>query len=167
MFSTSATSDPFTILISASDLDDWFQAFPNGIPNGSVTKLDVTMTRSVSQNAETKPDRLRAPEVVFPLDGVELSEFPRITRLRWSPVPGAISYALDIEACQGFISREKGCVNAVPLQSPSFAPTSGIESTGYEFLFIGNQPGRWRIWAVDSEGRPGIKSSWMTFFYLL
>ena len=32
--------------------------------------------------------------------------------------------------------------------------------------FVGAQPGRWRVWAVDKEGREGFKSPWRLFVYL-
>jgi protein TonB len=31
--------------------------------------------------------------------------------------------------------------------------------------FVGNQPGRWRAWAVDSNGRRGPKSEWRMFMW--
>jgi hypothetical protein len=41
-----------------------------------------------------------------------------------------------------------------------------LNSTSYEFGFAGAQPGRWRVWAVDKDGREGFKSPWRTFVYL-
>jgi len=34
-----------------------------------------------------------------------------------------------------------------------------------EFSFVGAQPGRWRVWAVDKEGREGFKSPWRRYVY--
>lgn len=45
-------------------------------------------------------------------------------------------------------------------------PASGIVSTTYEFEFVGAQRGRWRVWALDKEGREGFKSAWRSFVYL-
>jgi hypothetical protein len=36
----------------------------------------------------------------------------------------------------------------------------------YEFDFVGAQPGRWRVWAIDEAGREGFKSPWRLFVYL-
>jgi eukaryotic-like serine/threonine-protein kinase len=33
----------------------------------------------------------------------------------------------------------------------------------YSFDFVGAQPGRWRVWAVDPEGREGSRSAWRRF----
>jgi len=41
---------------------------------------------------------------------------------------------------------------------------SGIVGTTYEFMFIGAQPGRWRV-AMDREGREGFKSPWRVFIH--
>jgi hypothetical protein len=35
----------------------------------------------------------------------------------------------------------------------------------YTFDFVGAQPGRWRVWALDKNGKPGQKSPWWTFHY--
>jgi hypothetical protein len=54
------------------------------------------------------------------------------------------------------------CAAALP---QSTQPQAVIEGTGYEFPFIGAQPGRWRVWGADARGRPGAKSAWSEFFY--
>ena len=40
---------------------------------------------------------------------------------------------------------------------------SRLNNTNYTFVFVGAQPGRWRVWAVDAAGRPGRKSPWWEF----
>ncbi len=39
----------------------------------------------------------------------------------------------------------------------------GVRKSPYGFEWIGMHPGRWRVWAVDSEGRAGNKSDWTYF----
>jgi len=39
----------------------------------------------------------------------------------------------------------------------------GGSSTTYTFNFVGAQPGRWRVWAVNGSGMPGSKSGWREF----
>jgi hypothetical protein len=43
---------------------------------------------------------------------------------------------------------------------------SSLTETSFEFDFIGAQPGRWRIWAIDKDGREGFKSPWRVFIYV-
>jgi hypothetical protein len=30
---------------------------------------------------------------------------------------------------------------------------------------MGAQPGRWRVWAMDKDRRPGVKSPWRRFIH--
>jgi hypothetical protein len=41
-----------------------------------------------------------------------------------------------------------------------------LPNTTIEFMFRGAQPGRWRVWAIDKNGRPGSKSAWQRFVHL-
>jgi len=43
---------------------------------------------------------------------------------------------------------------------------SGLTDTSYTFDFVGKQPGRWQVWAIDENGIPGPKSGWWGFTYL-
>ncbi len=162
-FLLAAIDGPFSVDITADGYNDWFMSFPKGLTAGAVRQLEVALGENASIPA-AKFDRLPAPEIVFPLNDAELYGFPRITRIQWSPVPGAASYSIDIELCEG-LRKEKGCFGSVPLQMPTYEPTAGIKDTHYEFEFIGQQPGRYRVWAVDSDGRPGKKTKWLVFYY--
>ena len=44
-------------------------------------------------------------------------------------------------------------------------PNKTTSATEAEFDFLGAQPGRWRVWAVDASGIEGPKSGWGTFSY--
>ncbi len=46
---------------------------------------------------------------------------------------------------------------------PQAAPLPA--GTSNTFTFIGAQPGRWRVFAVDAQGRPGFKSPWRVFVH--
>jgi hypothetical protein len=48
---------------------------------------------------------------------------------------------------------------------PHTPPPKETTSTEYQFDFVGAQPGRWRVSAVDDSGREGPKSDWWTFRY--
>jgi len=39
----------------------------------------------------------RTPEPISPLSGANLDHFPRVTELKWQPVPDAISYSVEVE----------------------------------------------------------------------
>jgi len=39
-------------------------------------------------------------------------------------------------------------------------------ATEYTFEFVGAQPGRWRVWPVNKQGKRGNPSEWRTFRYL-
>jgi len=100
---------------------------------------------------------LEAPAVLSPPDGSIFHTFPRRLVMEWAPVPGAATYAVEIdyfEAGLGWNSdRTGGFARTVPTMS---APT-------YAMDFVGDQPGRWRVWAVDAAGQPGVKSAWLKF----
>jgi TonB family protein len=71
-------------------------------------------------------------------------------------VPGAASYAVEVDYFEtgGWNSaRTGGVVHDVPNMA---APTYAID-------FVGQQFGRWRVWAVDAKGRPGARSPWLRF----
>jgi len=159
-FRLSAIAAPFSVHVSADGFEDSFVTVPSGVSSGSIKDLEIAMTKALSVAGDSLP----APQVIFPTDGSDLYGFPRVTRLQWSPVSGAKGYAVDIEVCQGS-TKDRVCTGSMPLQHPSNAPTSGIEATNFEFTFVGTQPGRWRVWALDNEGRPGRRSPWITFFY--
>ena len=109
---------------------------------------------------------LPAPVQLSPAEGAVFDHYPRVTKLSWSPVEGAVSYAVEVDSCAGGVKDKQACLNPQPLRIKSNAPTSGIVNTAYEFTFGGMQTGRWRVRAVDKEGREGFKSSWRQFIYL-
>lgn len=163
--SVAAPDTAFILQVSAEGYEDWDMPFPSGVPARTSKEVAINLVRT--SPSRSKGTRLAAPEILSPADGTDLYMSKRITKVEWVPVVGAESYTLDIEFCDGMAPRSRGCVDPHPLQFPGWEPTSGIKTTSYEFNFIGAQPGRWRVWAVDSEGRPGSKSDWYTFFYHL
>lgn len=114
------------------------------------------------------PARLPAPIQLAPLENQIFDVFPRNTKLEWSPVAGAASYALEVESCWRPSSEEQKrlpdygeCTNPSP-----FEEKYGLHMTSYEFFFKGAQPGRWRVWAIDQNHQPGTKSPWRLFTYV-
>ena len=164
-----AISESFSVEVNGNGYDDWYARVP-GVPSGSEKELKIALIHSTPTANER--DRLPAPAPITPLDGTDFGAGPpdaiklaRYTKLEWAAVPGAASYSVEVEFCDGIKSREEGCKNPHSLQFPNWPPASGIDRTSYEFNFIGSQPGRWRVWATDADGRPGLRSPWNTFFY--
>jgi protein TonB len=40
-----------------------------------------------------------------------------------------------------------------------------VTATKFTTEFPGNQPGRWRVWAIDGAGRPGPRTPWREFTF--
>lgn len=163
---------PFTMEISAPGYQTAYGETsrelglqPLQIFSGTVKQLKVYMHRGT----DTGPANLPAPKIVSPADRTVLLNVapPRMLTVEWSAVPGAATYTVEVDVCEweqpdGGECRKGTSPLALWRQQP---PPTGIEATKYEFLFPGTQPGRWRVWAVDAEGRPGDKSPWTLFIY--
>lgn len=182
-FTVPAPHVPFNLRIKADGFDDWLG--PNGgdketpiiVAPESKTELTVFLKRSEASAGKAVSDfekqagvNLPAPVQLSPAEGIVFDHYPRLTKLEWSPVEGAVSYSVEVDYCAGGIGTKggrnsQGCVNPQPLRVTSNPPASGIVSASYEFNFIGACPGRWRVWAVDKEGREGFKSPWRRFVY--
>lgn len=168
-------SVPFTIQISAPGYEDWHGDEGEGrrpetmqVAPGATREISVSLRKSAARggDAQGRPV-LKAPQPLSPAADAELDHFPRVTRIEWSAVPRAASYTVEVEFCMPGGADRKECVDPHPLEYPLAPPQSGIEGTSYEFLFLGGQPGRWRVWAVDAQGRAGAKSQWSKFVYTL
>lgn len=112
------------------------------------------------RKVSTSMTSLSAPRLISPVDRTVFNHYPRNTTLRWSPVRGAVSYTVEID-CYDCCQFNQWCsdVGGQTRIEPN------INSTNYSFKFVGAQPGRWRVWAVDAVGRKSPKSSWYKFRY--
>jgi hypothetical protein len=176
---------PFTMRVVSAGYEDWTMGGgvltslagsrkgPGSllVRSGNNAEFAVYLKRKVpSTDDPTKAEdekRLLAPTQLAPPDNQVFDLFPRNTKLEWTPVAGAISYAVEIEACwhRSPVVRERlpddgECINPSP-----FEEKFGLHETTYEFRFKGAQPGRWRVWAIDKDRRRGIKSPWRKFSY--
>ena len=98
---------------------------------------------------------LAAPLLHSPTDGKTFAHYPRQTELVWAAVQAASGYFVEVEVSMrgiGFVPE--------PFASPRL-----VRDTTYAFNFVGANPGRWRVWAVDASGRPSVPSAWGTFRY--
>jgi serine/threonine protein kinase len=102
-----------------------------------------------------------APNLLSPADQVMINAFPRNTQLTWTSVPGAVKYRVQVQ-----------CSAPIPgadwFDLPYFLAPEYQETpdTVFRFEFVGRQPGRWRVWAVDNKGREGARSIWRYFDYV-
>jgi hypothetical protein len=99
------------------------------------------------------PQRLTAPVLVGPANGVVLHNYPRATTLEWKAVSGAASYDVQIlcDTCG----------------STAWSVWSEKNTTGtsYAFTWVGDNHGRWRVTPVDSAGKRGPVSATWEFSY--
>jgi len=110
--------------------------------------------------AAASTTRLNAPRQVSPANGKTFSHFPRKTTLSWKGVPKAKSYAVELD-CYGCCQGGKWCTDI----GKEWKVEHNLTQTQYTFNFVGAQPGRWRVWAVDNRGKAGRKSGWWKFNY--
>lgn len=103
---------------------------------------------------------LKAPRQIAPPDGSVFDHYPRTTVLQWSKIPGASSYVIEID-CYHCCEVDQWCTDI----GQEWKITSDITSESFSTEFVGAQPGRWRVWAVDSNGVESPKSPWWVFRY--
>ena len=176
-FELRAAHLPFTLEIAADGYETWRapggggEQSPLSVASGATLELSVKLERRGGAQLESEKRRgvhLNAPAHVAPAPDAVFDHYPRHTRLEWSPVAGAVSYAVEIDFCFAPHNKLPGCAEPQSLFLSTTQPTppNGITGTSYEFNFIGATTGRWRVWAVDAEGREGFKSGWRWFVYL-
>lgn len=169
---------PFTLSATADAYDNWFglNGFQNNEPISiaSGTTMEVVfhlkrrpevVNRPLNESEKQRSVNLPAPIQSSPADRAELKAFlPRHTRLEWQPVEDAVAYRVEIDYCDGLVKSRRACLNPQP--HPGTKWRRQVIGTSHEFTFVGTQPGRWRVWAIDKTGEEGFKSPWWTFFYI-
>lgn len=179
VFKVVAPHVAFTLKIAAEGYEEWWA--PSGlgknnvmsVPSGTQIELSSALHRKPEftnrpmTDAEKQPlVNLPASVLLSPADRVEFRIYPRHTKLEWQHVEGAAYYLVEIDVCDGRDRELRECVNPGPFSTTRDLGPVKVEGTTYEFNFVGRQPGRWRIWAVDAKGQEGFKSPWRLFFYL-
>ena len=101
--------------------------------------------------------QLSVPRPLSPADRMRFTNLPRTVTLAWEAVPSARGYKVEIE-------YDSSGGRASP-QWSTFGSITNVSATTYTFDFIGAQPGRWRVWALDAKGYAGPKSDWWVFFF--
>ncbi len=130
-------------------LDDASVSLLVGKTDGPSASVSVNQGAINGSAANLSPP-LAAPQLTGPSHGSVFNYYPRHITLRWAPVRGAYSYTVLAEmGYQG--------------QWSSYLNVPNIKTTSYSFKFVGAQPGRWRVWAVTSDGSIGQSSGWWEF----
>jgi hypothetical protein len=129
-----------------------------------VTALDTTQAYQPSKPSpwhtfdfSLPGPALPTPALVSPAEGARFSNFPRATTVAWEAVQGADQYRVDVEyAYNGHSGLVWDCNG-----------TKIVTETSLTFDFVGCQPGRWRVTALDSRGGrlPSAPSPWRSFSY--
>ncbi|MBF0551593.1 MAG: hypothetical protein HQK60_13790 [Deltaproteobacteria bacterium] len=96
--------------------------------------------------------RLPAPAIIRPTNGTVFNHFPRKTVMNWTAVPGAVAYRILVEY------RGGAWVQLVKTEV-------GANVTSFQFQFVGAQPGRCKVWAVDARNHIGYATPWHNFRY--
>jgi thiol-disulfide isomerase/thioredoxin len=99
---------------------------------------------------------LPAPQQLSPAAGAVFEHFPRETMLMWSEVPGASGYEVewDYKQADGWMLDVAGLVSTVRVTDPVAT-----------IRFVGAQPGRWRVTALDALGNSGEATASREFRY--
>jgi TonB family protein len=110
---------------------------------------------ATTAEAALASDSLPAPVLVSPAEQARLHGFPRTVVFEWSTVPGAEAYGIEINYYWGQWNSQAG--------KPTFMQL--VKDPTFTFDFFGNQPGSWRVWAVDKHARHGQVSAWSLFSF--
>jgi hypothetical protein len=89
------------------------------------------------------PRTLEAPVPVSPANGPSFSNYPRHTTLTWKAVANATAYVVAVDACQDRVATSGSIWQIV-------VPKTMVQGTSYTFDFVGAQPGRWCVFAIDN-----------------
>lgn len=136
-------------------------------PAGVVRTLPLQQARTAApivRDHRSKPivhdhrSNLSAPQPLSPANQSRFSHYPRNLTLRWKAVANAKSYTVEID-CLNCCARGKWCSDI----GKTFKRIPSLTSTQYKFQFVGAQAGRWRVQAVDRNGKAGKQSQWSNF----
>ena len=98
----------------------------------------------------------RTTKLMSPENGTEFSRIPRTLELSWAPVTGASRYIVSIQA--------QDIETGDWFEHPGRSRISTVDTTA-TFDFIGSQPGRWTVMAIDENGTESRTASWWSFFF--
>jgi TPR repeat protein len=117
-------------------------------------KDDVNESCILSRFVDKEPGLplLPPPALISPSRGEIFDIYPRTTIMRWQPVADAVSYVVEWASSFG-TTWSDAAVRRTP-------------NTTYALNFVGASAGRWRVAAINRNGRAGQWSEWWGFKYL-
>ncbi len=134
----------------------------NELGSAEATKVVFVQESSAPASQKTvstpSPELVSTPEQLSPADGTEFDSSTSGITLEWKAVPGAANYTIEIDE----YDSDSGLWLS---ESAGSKIKSGITATSYSFESPGKVPGRWRVWAVGSDGQRSEKSGWWNFSY--
>jgi hypothetical protein len=104
--------------------------------------------------------KLKSPKIISPRNNALFHHFPRKTLLRWKRVKGAVEYGVEID-CLNCCKSGKWCLDV----NREVWQKTKTKNTSFRFNYVGAQWGRWRVWAIDKNGKRGPKTKWRKFRY--
>ena len=102
--------------------------------------------------------QLNAPQIISPKNNSMFSHYPRTLKLRWRPVSNASVYNVEID-CMHCCAAKEWCTDV----GRKYKKVNAIRDTFFKFNFVGSQPGRWRVQAVEKNCKTGKYSQWYYF----
>lgn len=108
----------------------------------------------------TVAHELPNPLPISPVNGAALKGYPRTVTFQWSDVPGAARYGIEID-CYGCCAPHSWCTDV----GRSNFTVQTLARPTYTFNFWGDQPGRWRVWAIGPNLTAFAKSQWSEFTF--
>ncbi|HEY3317934.1 MAG TPA: hypothetical protein VGK50_05885 [Coriobacteriia bacterium] len=117
----------------------------------STVSAEVTVPVAPPPAPVVATEPLKAPRQISPDDGARINADS--TTLKWSkvsdPIGGSVTYAFEI---QTRVSGKWGTSQVI----------TGLKTTSYKARVLSSTR-RWRVWAVDVNGKAGTKSGWSTY----
>ncbi len=133
--------------------------------NATATAGTIAIAATATAQANATATAIAAappqtPTQLSPANGSVFHNFPRSTTLQWTTVAKAVSYTVEID-CYQCCAINQWCTDV----GKTWSLVSDIKQTTYTFNFVGAQPGRWRVLAMDASGQKSPVSGWWTFTY--
>lgn len=122
---------------------------PGGSPDPEIRSAASTQTYAANR---------QAPELLSPAAGAVGHENPAWIIFRWAPVEGARSYALDVD-CFHCCVENRWCSDV----NQNWLQQRDISQPEFAHQWVGNNRGRWRVWAVFPDGSTTERSEWREF----
>jgi hypothetical protein len=148
----------------------WTSGAPQSItvsPTGLVTAVvggENIAGNDTATITSTLVDQTPGPSLL--VDSFRFDLFPRTTTLSWAPVPGAVTYQVVTEFGNASATNP---FCSVPADCGIWTPGSPFTTTGLTTTigFVGAQPGRWRVTALNAAGGVISTSPYIYFAYII